>query len=167
MQSLKDTFYLMLRDRVAAGNPARTVVVRGVTRPGVIVVENELPGATAAGVAVVDAFCLRWTGLIVDTKGALGMTAMQCEIKYATDGSSGTVGMDRGRALTAMDEELSAAVGTSPRFVPKVVTNSGQVAAVTGDGTNVFWGDAVFGPAVMQNERMERTATVEVFCYGE
>ncbi len=167
MQSLKDTFYLMLRDRVAAGNAARTVVIRGVTRPGVIVVENELPGATAAGIAVVDAFCLRWTKVFVNTKGALAMTAMQCEIKYATDGSSGVVGMDRGRALTAMDEELSAALGASPRFVPKVATRSGQTTAGAGDGTNVFWGDAVFGPAVMQNERMERTATVEVFCYGE
>jgi hypothetical protein len=167
MQSLKDTFYLMLRDRVAAGNPSRTVVVRSVTRPGVIVVENELPGATVAGVAVVDAFCLRWTKVTVDTKGALAMTAMQCEIRYATDGSSGVVGMDRGRALTAMDEELSAALGASPRFVPKVVTEVGQAGPVMGDGTNVFWGDVVFGAAVMQNERMERTATVEVFCYGE
>ena len=30
MQDTKDTFYVTLRDRIAAGNPARTVIVRGV-----------------------------------------------------------------------------------------------------------------------------------------
>ena len=34
MQNAKDTFYVTLRDRLAAVNPARTMVVRGVTRPG-------------------------------------------------------------------------------------------------------------------------------------
>ena len=42
MQSAKDTFYVTLRDRLAALNPARTVVVRGMVRPGVLVEENEL-----------------------------------------------------------------------------------------------------------------------------
>ena len=34
MQNAKDTFYMTLRDRLAAVNPARTMVLRGVTRPG-------------------------------------------------------------------------------------------------------------------------------------
>ena len=29
-------------------------------------------------------------------------------------------------------------------------------------GTNVFWGDAVFGAATVNGERLERVATVEV-----
>jgi hypothetical protein len=33
--------------------------------------------------------------------------------------------------------------------------------------TNVFWGDVVFGAAVVNAERLERVATVEVFCYQE
>jgi hypothetical protein len=163
MQELKDTFYLMLRDRVAANNVDRTVVVRGAVRPGVIVVENELPGATVEGIAVVEAFCLRWAGLKVDGRGGLRLTSATCEIRYATDGSSGVGGMDRGRALAAMDAELSAALTAAPRSVAKVQVITGKTA----DGTNVFWGDCAFLTAVMRGERMERTATVEVFCYGE
>jgi hypothetical protein len=167
MQDLKDTFYLMLRDRVAAGNASRTVVVRGVTRPGVVVVENELPSATAAGISVLDAFCMRWTGMSVDTRAWVPLTAMTCSITYATDGMAGNGGMDRGRLLAAMDAELSAALRAWPRFVPKLMAVAGQTTVGTADGTNVFWGDAVFGAEVMQNERLERTATVEVFGYGE
>jgi hypothetical protein len=33
--------------------------------------------------------------------------------------------------------------------------------------TNVFWSDAVFGAVVVNDERLERVATVEVFCYQE
>jgi hypothetical protein len=33
--------------------------------------------------------------------------------------------------------------------------------------TNVFWGDAAFGVAAVNGERLERVATVEVFCYQE
>jgi hypothetical protein len=45
MQNEKDTFYMMLQSRLAALNPARTIVVRGVVRPGTLVDENELPSA--------------------------------------------------------------------------------------------------------------------------
>ena len=57
-------------------NPARTMVLRGVTRPGVLVEENEL----ASAYEPVDAFCLRWTGLRVDAQGALPLVTMSCEI---------------------------------------------------------------------------------------
>jgi hypothetical protein len=49
MQNARDTFYVRLRDRLAAVNPARTMVLRGVTRPGVLVEENELASASAGG----------------------------------------------------------------------------------------------------------------------
>ena len=45
MQNAKDTFYLTLQGRLAVLNPARTMVVRGVLRPGTLVDENELPTA--------------------------------------------------------------------------------------------------------------------------
>jgi hypothetical protein len=69
-----------------------------------------------------------------------------------------------------MDGELVAAVSTAPQNVPKM----NYVAAAGGSGlapvamaTNVFWGDAVFGGAVVNGERLERVATVEVFSYQE
>src|SRR5216683_1466497 len=91
MQNARDTFYVTLRDRLAAVNPTRTMVLRGVTRPGVLVEENEL----ASAYQPVDAFSLRWTGLSVDAKGSLPLVTMVCEVRYATDGNSGNGGMER------------------------------------------------------------------------
>jgi len=157
VQLAKDTFYTAFQARIAAGNPARTVVVRELLRPGVVVAENELPGAAVDGIAPADAFCLRWTGLTVDTHAALPLLTLTCEIRYATDGTTSFAGMDRGRALAQMDAELATAISSAPQSV------STQTAA----STNVFWSDAAFQPAVMRNERMERVTEVEVFSYGQ
>jgi hypothetical protein len=161
MQNAKDTFYTTLQARLAAVNPARTMVVRGVTRPGVLVEENEL----ASDAVPVDVFRLQWVGLKVDASGALPLVTMSCEIRYATDGSSGNGGMDRGRLLAGMDAELVAAVSETPRSVGKVSYSAG--AAPVAMETNVFWGDVSFGAMVVTGERLERVATVEVFCYQE
>ena len=90
--------------------------------------------------------------------------------EYATDGDSGNGGMDRGRLLSGMDAELAAAVSTSSQNATKM----NYVGAAGGSGlppvamaTNVFWGDVVFGAAVVNGERLERVATVEVFSYQE
>ena len=169
LQVAKDTFYKVLRDRVAAANPARTVVVRGVIRPGVVVQENELPIAALDGIVPTDAFCLRWTELQTDGRGALPLLTAVCEIRYATDGTAGMAGLDRGRALGAMDTELATAVTLAPQsaggdLVAEIA--GGGASTVTSAGTRVFWGDVTFKPAVMKGERMERMAEVEVFCYG-
>ena len=169
LQVAKDTFYQVLRDRVAAANPARTVVVRGVMRPGVVVQENELPIAALDGIVPVDAFCLRWTELRVEGRGALPLLTAVCEIRYATDGTAGMAGLDRGRAMDAMDAELIGAVRVAPQsaggdMVAEVA--GGGASTVTTAGTRVFWGDVTLKPAVMKNERRERTWEVEVFCYG-
>ena len=169
LQVAKDTFYQVLRDRVAAANPARTVVVRGVLRPGVVTQENELPLAAVDGIAPADAFCLRWTELRVDGCGALPLLTAVCEIRYATDGTAGMAGLDRGRALGAMDAELATAVGLTPQsaggdLVAEIA--GGGASTVTTASTRVFWAGATFKPAAMKGERMERTAEVEVFCYG-
>jgi hypothetical protein len=170
VQAAKDTFYNALRDRVRAGNAGRSIVVRGTVRPGVVVVENELPGAAIDGIAPADAFCLRWTQTKINRNGALPLIALGCEIRYGTDGSEGHAGMDRGRALAAIDEELSVAVGLAPQAADAIRVAEiagGGACTQTPTGTRVFWADVVFQPAVMRGERMERTAEVEVFAYGE
>ncbi len=164
MQNAKDTFYITLRDRLAALNPARTMVLRGVTRPGVVVEENEL----ATAYDPTDVFSLPWSALRVDARDALPLATMQCEIRYCTDGTSGNGGMDRGRLLAGMDAELAAAVSTAPQNVGKVnFSGSGVGVAAAAMGTNVFWGDAVFGAVKVDGERLERVATVEVWAYQE
>ena len=163
VQDVKDTFYAALRDRVAQANPARTVAVRAVLRPGVLVVENELPGSGVDGIEAVEAFSLRWTRLAVDD----GLIALGCEVAYATDGSAGAAGMDRGRALGALDADLLEALNQRPQnaagfSVSEAVAGSAAQAA---SGTSIFWSDVQFGPVVVRGERLERTATVEVFGY--
>lgn len=160
MQNAKDTFYTTLRDRLAAINPARTIVVRGVTRPAVLVEENELPTETVP----IDTFRLRWVGLKVDSSSALPLVTMACEIRYATDGSSGSGGMDRGRLLAGMDAELTTALSKAPQNTAK--TNYSSASAVA-QATNIFWADVTLSAAVTTGERLERVATVEVFCYQE
>jgi hypothetical protein len=166
MQNARDTFYVTLRDRLAAVNPARTMVLRGVTRPGVLVEENEL----ASAVQPANVFCLHWAGLSVNAQGALPLVAMSCQIQYATDGDAGNGGMDRGRLLSAMDAELVAAVSAAPQNAVKmsyVASAGGSGLAPVAMATNVFWGDVVFGAVVVNGERLERVATVEVLCYQE
>jgi len=170
VQGIKDTFYAALQSRIAAGNPDRIVVVRGTARPGVLVPENELPGAAIDGIAQAEAFCLRWTSLKIDRGSAGPLAMLACEVKYASDGSTGAGGMDRGRALSAMDDELSAALTEAPMRAAAVEyaeIAGGGVANATATGSNVFWTEPVFAPLALRGERLERTATVEVFGYEQ
>jgi len=164
MQNAKDTFYELLRARVAAGNPARTIVLRGVTRPGVLVEENEL----VSGVELPDCFRVSWGLVKTDVCGNVPMVAMQCEIAYETAGTAMNAGMDRGRMLGAMDGELLAAVSKAPRRVVKQdyagLAFGGAVVAMK---TNVWWADLVFGEAKVDGDRLTRTATVDVMSYEE
>ena len=164
VQNAKDTFYELLRGRLAALNPGRTVVVRGLTRPGVLVDENEL-GASAP---LPDCFHLLWVSEAAETQGALPLVTLGCEIAYATAGTAMNGGLDRGRALAAMDAELLAAVRQWPKNAPKnsyvALANGGSAVPLT---TRVWWGDVSFGPAKTERDRLMRTATVTVMCYQE
>jgi hypothetical protein len=164
VQNAKDTFYVMLQGRLALLNPSRTIVLRGAVRPGTLVVENELPTASIQP----DAFRMQWTGLQVNSAAGLPLVAMECSIAYCTDGSSGNGGMDRGRLLAGMDLELASALNEEPHTVGKMnYSVVGVGVAPTTMGTNVFWADPIFGAATSVDERLERTATVQVFAYQE
>ena len=164
MTNAKDTFYIVLRDRLAALNPARTVVVRGITRPGVLVQENELVSSETAA----DVFVLQWTGLKIDVLGTRPLASITCEVHYATAGSAVNGGMDRGRLLAAMDAELSNALRAVPHNTLKMnyaLSNAAQGPAAM--ATNVFWSDATYGAVKASGELLQRVATVEVFSYEE
>ena len=164
MQNAKDTFYITLQQRLAALNPARTLVVRGVIRPASLVEENELPTAAEP----TDAFRLHWTALAVDAQSPMPLVAMECAIDYSTDGTEANGGMDRGRRLASMDAELAAALAQTPHSAPKLnYTAAGPGIAPTAMATRIFWAAPVFSPAKAINERLARTATVQVFAYQE
>jgi hypothetical protein len=164
MQNAKDTFYTTLQSRLAALNPSRTLVLRGLVRPATLVDENELPTAWIP----MDAFRLQWTKLQVTSAAPVPLVQMECSIRYATDGTSGNGGMDRGRLLSAMDAELASALAAEPHTSAKLnYAAAGAGVAPIATGTNVFWADPVFGPASAVGERLERTVTVQVFANQE
>ncbi|MBS1822551.1 MAG: hypothetical protein JST61_11355 [Acidobacteria bacterium] len=160
MQNAKDTFYITLRDRIAALNPARTVLVRGQLRPALLVEENELSSTFSHD----DTFVLRWADTKIDAQqDALPLVAQRCEIRYATQGSSGNGGMDRGRLLSAMDSELAAALNAAPQRATKI----SYAGAATPMQTSIFWGDIALSPMQTAEGRPGRMATVNVFSYQE
>jgi len=134
MQYAKDTLYVTLRDRLAALNPARTVFLDGVTRPAVIVAENE--HVTPAG-PLPDAFHIRW-GAVRRAQLMDGsqhpLLALECGISYWTAGTTGNQGVDRGRLLAALDSELLAIC--SPRQATKRDYTQSPALDL---GTQVLW----------------------------
>jgi len=164
MQNAKDTFYEVLRGRLAAINPERTVVLRGVVRPAVVVDENEL----LSSFTLPDCFHLRWSDAAAVEAGELPLVTLSCEIEYETAGSAGNGGMDRGRALAAMDAELFAALTQTPANAPKKNFAGLAIgAAVAYMQTNLWWGPVELGKTTVKNDRMARTATVSVMSYQE
>jgi hypothetical protein len=158
MQNAKDSFYMALRARLAGLNPQRTIMLRGAVRPGILVEEAEAVFPQPPG----DVFVLRWLGMGMDLDLASTMVAAECEIVYQTCGCQSFGGLDRGRALSAMDEELVAML--QPFYTAKMSYIATPPAAML---TNVFWDEPVFGPVVTQRDRLSRSVKVVVYSYQE
>jgi len=158
MQNAKDTFYITLRDRLTAVNPERTMTLRGVVRPGILVEEAEAPAAQLP----LDAFVLRWTKLTADAQMPSALASMTCEIHYATAGTRDNLGLDRGRALEAMDDELLRML--CPASTVKMNYTQTPAAQMS---TSIFWSQAVFAAEATTRERVGRVVTVEVFAFQE
>ena len=164
MQNAKDTFFEVLRGRLAALNPDRTVAVRGAERPGVLVDENEM----VASSPLPDCFHLRWVSGEVDGLGAMPLVTLGCEVWYATGGTALQGGFDRGRALAAMDAELMAAVQQVPQNAAKNdYRGLANGAGPTAMGTRVWWSDLAMGPVKVDRDRVTRMGTVTVMSYQE
>ena len=158
MQNAKDSFYMALRTRLTAINPGRTILLRGAVRPGILVEEAEAPFSQLPN----DVFVLRWLGLGADMNLASAMAAEDCEILYQTCGTQSFGGLDRGRALSEMDEEVLAMV--QPFCTPKLNYTATPPAAML---TQVFWDEPGFTPIVVQRDRLSRSAKITVYSYQE
>lgn len=158
MQNAKDSFYMALRSRLAVINPARTILLRGTVRPGIIVEEAEAPSSQMPN----DVFVLRWLSLGIDFDLSSALTAAECEIAYQTCGTQSFGGLDRGRRLSAMDEELSAML--APFHAPKL---NYTLTPPTPMLTQVFWDEPGFGVIDTQRDRLGRSAKVMVYSYQE
>src|SRR5271157_4369040 len=126
MQNAKDSLYVALRTRLAAVNPERTILLRGAIRPGILVEEAEAPFSQLPN----DVFVLRWLAVATDLDLPSTMAAEECEVLYQTCGTQSFGGLDRGRALSEMDEELLAIL--QPFYTPKLnYTQTPPVAMLT------------------------------------
>jgi hypothetical protein len=162
MQSAKDSFYVALRDRLAALAPERTVFLNGVVRPAVIVAENE-PVTSAAPLA--EAFYLEWGPPRV-TEGSDGATrpllALDCAITYRTSGNGDAGSIDRGRALAALDQELFQIC-----FPPDAPKQDHTQTPAVDLGSRIFWTRPQLEPAEAAGSELRRTAKVTVLFFPE
>lgn len=173
MQFAKDSFYITLRDRLAAINPARTVTLNGVTRPAIVVAENEtvLPVTPQP-----DTFYLEWGGAqpLPQQLGDHAIFCLECVVSYHTLGTTES-GVDRGRALASLDTDLLHIC--LPAFATKRDYTQSPAADL---GTSIVWGTPQFGkvagsegpkhqalPRGTSGIRLERTAVVKVFFFPE
>ncbi len=158
MQNAQNTFYITLRNRLAALNPNRTIYLRGITRPGMLVESNELVTAQPPS----DVFVVRWLGLHCDPYLPSVLVQMECEIEYMTEGTTGNIGMNRGALLTEMDAELMSIL--QPGCAQKM--SYGQSPATPME-TKVFWTEPTFQAVNVERDRLTRTAMLSVLSYEE
>src|SRR5271165_3522948 len=171
MQFTKDTFYITLRDRLAALNPARTITLNGVTRPAVVAAENEVVVPVRP---LPDAFYLEWATAqtVAQQTGDHALFALECLVSYHTFGTVES-GVDRGRSLAALDTELISIC--RPGTTPKLDYTQTPPASL---GTSIVWSmpqlGKVVGSEAPRSEalprgsagvRLERTAGVKVFFF--
>ena len=158
MQNAKDSFYMALRTRLATINPERTVLLRGTMRPGILVEEAEAPFSQFPN----DVFVLRWLGLGVELDLGSTMAGEECEIVYQTGGTQSFGGLDRGRSLSEMDEELVEML--QPFYTPKLNYTATPPAGML---TQVFWDEPGFTPIAIQRDQLSRSAKVMIYSYQE
>jgi hypothetical protein len=156
MQFAKDTFYITLRDRLAAKNPERTLEVDGETRPALLVAENEAGDARQ----LCDAFVLRWGAC--EREGRSGPASVSCEIEFRTEGSTESDSLDRGRSLAGLQSELIAIL--QPPVTEKM-DYSGTAAA--GMGTQVFWSEPAFVEVEAEGAALRCKAKTRVYFFEE
>lgn len=167
MQNTKDSFYLALRDRLAMLAPERTITLNGgtlngVTRPAIVVTENETANASAP---LPDAFYITWLG-IQSAKGYANaqhpLLELHCRIDYWTEGTFELSYQDRGRSLASLDSTLLQIC--APATTPLVDHSQSPPITLT---TNIFWSRPVLAPPVADGHRLHRVADLNIFFYSE
>jgi hypothetical protein len=90
------------------------------------------------------------------------MAAEECEVLYQTCGTQSFGGLDRGRSLSEMDEELVAIL--QPFYTAKLNYTTTPPSAML---TQVFWDEPGFAPIVVQRDRLSRSAKMMIYSYQE
>jgi hypothetical protein len=168
MQFAKDSFYMALRERLAALNPQRVVTINGASRPAVIVAENE---AVVPVEPLPDAFYIEWGAVRIADRQASSrpLMGMECVISHHTLGTVESE-VDRGRSLAELDTELLSIC--HPHHTAKQDFTQSPSRPL---GTNIFWTIPELGEvsgivareSTNKRVRLERKAKLTVFFYLE
>ena len=180
MQFTKDTFYISLRDALAALYPTHTINLNGQQRPAIIVPENEPRSALAAPAPFEDAasgnslgsrtrlancFYLHFGAASAapnQPSDLPGLMQMNCTIAYSTTGTPNGTGADRGRSLAELDTELLAITAAGLAVKTNYTQSPPQPL-----GTNILWTRPTFADAQSLGAELRRVATVSIFFYPE
>ncbi|HUK49252.1 MAG TPA: hypothetical protein VLW06_16735, partial [Terriglobales bacterium] len=153
-------------------NSQRVITLNGVTRPAVVVAENE---AVIPIKPLPDAFYIEWAAVqpVLPT-GDRAMLSLECLISYHTFGTVES-GVDRGRTLAALDTEFISIC--LPANTPKLDYTQTPPANL---GSSIAWTTPVLGKVVGSEAprtealprgttgvRLERTASLKVFFFSE
>lgn len=170
MQFAKDSFFLALRERLAAVNPARTVALNGATIPAIVVVENLTPSSAKPQP---NAFYVQWgpADVIAGSARSGALMSLEVVVSYYTLGSVPSM-VDRGRLLGQLDAELLR-ICQPPSTEKRDYTQSPSADL----GTSVFWTQPSFAEGTgsgvaddaesRQDARVERTARIRLYFFSE
>lgn len=156
MQSAKDSFYMALRQRLAAVSPSRVTTLDGRQQPAILVKENEpRPGAALPP----DCFCLSFGGARVAPgfeRAPNPLLTCECTIEYSTHGTA--AGSDRGRVLGALDADLLRIC--TPPSTQKIDYTQQPPRALE---CNIFWVRPQFQAVEDDGASLRRQATLMLY----
>ncbi len=161
MQFAIDSFYITLRDRLAALNPQRTVLIDGIARPAVVVTANEsvTPATPLADCFYVECGGAREVEALAQAPRPL--LTMDCTITYMTRGKA-VGGGDRGRLLGELDAELLQIC--APPVTEKCDYTQSPAQPL---GSRVSWERPKFEDAKQEGDGLRRTARLTIFTFAE
>jgi hypothetical protein len=159
MQATKDSFYIAMRERLVEVDPELTVMIDGVTRPAIVVIENEPPSAQRGQD---ETFYLEWGGTRLVHPATSTLMAMDCAITYTCSGQSASGGVGRGRELGMLDADLLAIC--LPAQAHKSDYSSGAAVDL---GSYIFWSVPNLEPLKTEAQQVGREAQITVFFYPE
>jgi hypothetical protein len=166
MQAAKDSFFRALQSRLAAVDPARTITVDGVTRPAILVAENEPYPPPRL---FFHTFYIHWLG--APSVPAFSRTQppryeQVAQLEYFVQGTPGLQRpfADRGRLMAQMDRELVEIL--FPGFTEKL-DYSAQPPQPLGSLLYWRWTPALRTVTDGEGSVLRRIATVNVSFYLE
>lgn len=166
MQAAKDSFFRALQSRLALVNPARTITTGGVTKPAILVSENEpYPPAKL----FFNTFYIHWIGApaVPEFGGTLAPRYEQiAQMEYFVQGTSALHRpfADRGRLMAQLDRELVQIL--FPGFTPKQ-DHGQQPPAPLGSTLHWRWNPDLRTVTEKEGSVLRRVATVNVSFYLE